>query len=628
MIGKFKIIALCTCRIQDDESHNFIAMLNEKLINIGCRLFIYNTCWVTPSGDENKDPQLSVYNLIDYSFIDAVIVQADRFYNKEVCKKIVDKALEMKLPVVSLGLEFEGCLNIKYYHQQGFIDIIEHLINVHNVNDFHMIAGIKDNKYSEERIEVFKEVLSNHNIEFNDSMISYGGFWPVPAKEIALDLIKNKKLPRAIVCANDNMAIAVIEVLKQNGYRVPEDVIVTGYDCIDAIYSCEPTITSAYIDSKISAQVIFDTVKDALEGKKKTGIVSLGSKMFINASCGCNSQEKINLTTKMNEQVSRFCQYQDDNIYLAEAAAKFQLCNNYNDFLEIINHKGIMNQMCCLLNKEYMDEKNDPRSIKNSYSNEVLVLYDSDDMLELKENGGKFNPYLAKISMFSPRINKYLEEGRSLIFSSIHYFDSTLGYVCFYFEKHIIANYLKVPQIVTTLNNGLGGLLNSRHQQHLREQLDILYKTDALTGLLNRRAFIIEYEKLIKDKQNKVLTVVMSDLDDLKSINDTYGHDEGDVAIKVVADALREVCPNALITRLGGDEMMAVIEGKTSAARIEKSFKEYLKKYNSKSNKKYDVCASIGVFNTNIKEQLKIEMLIKYSDQLMYVNKAKNKKKK
>lgn len=628
MIGKFKIIALCTCRIQDDESHNFIAMLNEKLINIGCRLFIYNTCWVTPNNEEEKDPQLSVYDLMDYSFIDAVIIQADRFYNDVVCQKIVDKALGLKLPVVSLGLEFKGCLNIKYYHQQGFIDIIEHLINVHNVSDFHLIAGLRNNIYSDERIESFKNVLSKYNIKVTDEMISFGDFWPLPAKEIALNLIKQNKLPKAIICANDNMAIAVIEVLKQNGYKVPDDVIVTGYDCIDSIYSCEPTITSAYIDSKISAQVIFETVRDALDGKKKEGIISLGSKMVINASCGCEATEKINLTTRMTEQISRFCQYQDDNIYLAEAAAKFQLCSSYEDFLDIVNYKNIIKEMCCFLKKDFIDEKNDPKNIKTKHSDEILVLYDSDDMKLLQENGDKFKPYLSKISFFSNKIEKYLDEGRSLIFSSIHYLDTTLGYVCFYFEKHNVSNYYKIPQIVTTINNGLGGLLISRHQQYLTKQLDLLYRTDALTGLLNRRAFIMEYEKLIKSKQNKALTVVMCDLDDLKVINDSYGHDEGDIAIKVVADVLTEICTNALITRLGGDEMMAVIEGKVSNSRIEKEFKKRLDNYNSKSKKKYSVSASMGVFNTNTNEKLKIEMLIKYSDQLMYVNKTKNKKKK
>ena len=184
MIGKYKVIALCTCRIQDEESHNFIAMLNEKLVKIGCRLFIFNMSLVVPMGLEEGDAQLSIYELINEKYIDAVIIQADRFFNPSVCEAIVNKALAVGLPVVSLGLVFEHCLNIQYNHQKGFKDIIEHLIKDHNIRDFHMIAGLKDNKYSIEREEIFKNVLHDYNIAFNDNMISYGDFWPEPAKRV------------------------------------------------------------------------------------------------------------------------------------------------------------------------------------------------------------------------------------------------------------------------------------------------------------------------------------------------------------------------------------------------------------------------------------------------------------
>ncbi|MBO5712406.1 MAG: hypothetical protein J6R47_06150, partial [Acholeplasmatales bacterium] len=101
MIGNYKIIALCTCRIQDKESHNFIETLNQKLNSVGCRLFIYNTCWITSEGKENTDAQLSIYDLIDSSFVDAVIVQADRIDNKLVCQKIIDRSLAKNLPVIT-----------------------------------------------------------------------------------------------------------------------------------------------------------------------------------------------------------------------------------------------------------------------------------------------------------------------------------------------------------------------------------------------------------------------------------------------------------------------------------------------------------------------------------------------
>ena len=620
MIGRYKIIALCTCRIQDKESHNFIARLNKRLVEINCRLIIFNKTWVTKHDIEN-DPQLSIFNLIDNRVIDAVILQADRFFSYEVCEHIVKKASNAGLPIISLGYSFDNCINIKYYHQSGFKDIIEHVIKHHNVRDFHMIAGLKDDKYSNERISIFKETLSEYNIPVTNDMISYGDYWPIPAKNIALRLMRENKLPKAFICANDNMAIAVTEVLMQHGINVGSDVIVTGYDCIDEIYSSEPTITSAFISSKISAQVIFETVYDVLYHGKRSGIVSLNSKMVINESCGCKSKEKINLTPYLNEQVSRFCQYQDDDIILAEITAKLSLAQDELELCRILNNY-LTKSLCILLHKEVVDSEIDPiKKLSNYFDNEMYMLYDSN----LYNND--FKPGLVSFDYIMPDLEKYLEDGRSIILSSLFYQGSVLGYTCFYFENHDISNYYKVPQIVNSLNNGIGGLRQLIHKQYLINHIEEMYKTDALTGLYNRRGFLHEYEKFLIDNEGKSLIVLMCDLDGLKKINDTYGHEEGDIAIQKVASALKESCPSdAICTRFGGDEMLAVFNNDLSDDEIYSKFEEFIHEYNSNSDKPYSVSASLGIYRTSPTEVLNFEELIKCSDKLMYENKVKKRK--
>lgn len=616
MIDKYKIIALCTCRIHDEESHNFIAMLNDKLVKIDCRLFIFNMSFVTPKGLEETDPQLSIYELIDQRYIDAVIIQGDRFFNPKVCENIVNKALNVGLPVVSLGLEFDHCLNIQYNHQKGFKDIIEHLIKDHNIRDFHMIAGLKNDKYSQERIEIFKNVLRDYHISFTEDMISYGDYWPEPAQKACKKLIDENRLPKAIVCANDKMAIAVAELLMQNGINVPNDVAVTGFDCIDSIYSSEPTITSAFISPKVSAQVIFETVREALYFNRREGIISLDSYMVVNESCGCKGHEKINLTPYLNEQISRFCQFQDDDIYFSDMVTKIQVCNSFEEAVAVFDSNPLMDNTIILLNKFILDSKNDPTVIcEGKFNNELYLLYNSDT---------KDKNQMINFDYLIPNLNDYLIDGRSLIFTALYFLNVPLGYVCCSFKEHKISNYYRIPQMIRMLNNGLGGLRNLRHHQYLASKLEETYKLDSLTGLYNRRGFIIEYEKIKNSKSS--LTVIMSDLDGLKKINDNYGHEEGDIAIQKVAEALRECCPKGTIfTRFGGDEMLAVYTGSLNDNEIITSINDYLINYNKMSKKPYNVSASIGIYHTNKEEILSLEDLIRNSDKEMYKNKQKNK---
>jgi diguanylate cyclase (GGDEF)-like protein len=88
--------------------------------------------------------------------------------------------------------------------------------------------------------------------------------------------------------------------------------------------------------------------------------------------------------------------------------------------------------------------------------------------------------------------------------------------------------------------------------------------TDALTGLPNRRALDLQVEMRLAaaERTNTAISVVVLDLDRLKEINDTYGHEAGDLAIRTVAAALRSaVRQSDLSARFAGDEFVVVLTG-------------------------------------------------------------------
>lgn len=162
-------------------------------------------------------------------------------------------------------------------------------------------------------------------------------------------------------------------------------------------------------------------------------------------------------------------------------------------------------------------------------------------------------------------------------------------------------------------------------------RLEDMYIKDPMTGLYNRRGFYRSvpeiYEKCIAEK--KKFMVLSIDLDGLKGINDTFGHQEGDNAIITIAKALEAASGGKeIVARFGGDEYIAagMCSAPDDAEDFVKRFREYLDEYNENSGKDYIVEASCGIVKSMPQEGETIDHFIKKSDELMYAQKSTRRK--
>lgn len=102
-------------------------------------------------------------------------------------------------------------------------------------------------------------------------------------------------------------------------------------------------------------------------------------------------------------------------------------------------------------------------------------------------------------------------------------------------------------------------------------KIQALANEDFLTGLFNRRHFDQEAASLLTANSQKMVLLLMLDIDHFKKVNDTYGHEAGDEVIKRIADLLREnLNESALIARIGGEEfcVMSEIENRENARQL------------------------------------------------------------
>ena len=157
-------------------------------------------------------------------------------------------------------------------------------------------------------------------------------------------------------------------------------------------------------------------------------------------------------------------------------------------------------------------------------------------------------------------------------------------------------------------------------EREAQKQLLALANTDPLTGLYNRHYF---YERLKNRRKGESLTLCCIDLDHFKYINDTYGHQVGDEALKAIANLLRKNFTEGFITRMGGDEFVVALFNVNDRNAIRKQMEHVmqdLKEYFRSDDRMRPLSMSIGIAKTE-NEHADLDTLLHQSDDAMYWSK-------
>ena len=156
--------------------------------------------------------------------------------------------------------------------------------------------------------------------------------------------------------------------------------------------------------------------------------------------------------------------------------------------------------------------------------------------------------------------------------------------------------------------------------------LNEMSRLDPMTGVFNRRGFFQKTKDLLDDADNygKKAITLYADMDCLKLVNDEFGHEEGDFALKSSVRVLTGSFRGTdVIGRMGGDEfaVFAIIGEETSGERIKQRIQQKIKEFNEQCDKPYYVDMSIGVHEFVISKSMNIKEMLNRADEKLYEEK-------
>lgn len=186
-----------------------------------------------------------------------------------------------------------------------------------------------------------------------------------------------------------------------------------------------------------------------------------------------------------------------------------------------------------------------------------------------------------------------------------------------------ICTAIKLTRLVSQLETSLDAA------QFRNNQLNRMSMLDELTGVYNRRGFYEFTNRIFKAAENegKHAVLIFADLDNLKKINDTFGHDDGDYSIKAASDFIRNGLRSTdIVARIGGDEFaaFALCDNAAIAKTIPDRIKGIAAEHNLKSDKPYNVTVSIGIYELECSPTGSVQAYMDKADAALYADK-KNK---
>lgn len=625
MIGNKKVIGVCVTKIHDTPRSRTIRYLHKEATKHGYKLMLFNTSFDVSTDIMDEIGVSKIYDFINFDIIDALIIFCGGFFDEESYMPIIDRALKANIPVILEDRIHEKCFTVRNSPEIAFEALVNHVIKDHGVKDTFFIAGIKGNAYSDERVELYKKVLLENGLPYSDDMVDYGGFWEGPTQPVMDRLFEREKLPRAIICANDAMAIAVCDRLIDKGLRVPEDVIVTGFDGSPGAELSKPKITTCVVDAAGFSEKCIQIVDAYFADENPPLYNDNPYRINKSESCGCDLDTSVDFQ-KMAKYYHHLFTDMNGHEYVIYNQIIYQLNSQgmdsssfFGSMSRILGENAFLTLRQNILSFFKGNEKNEDADSDN----EKMFIISSGYENDISES----SEFLMKDLI--PNQEEWMSNDSMYIISALQIGKTVLGF----YEvatNNIIRDSQKINRVLNIINMMIHLAVSDVRHRYIRNNKNNDSTIDYLTELANREGITKWYDAFTNQTENKDKYLILSvyQIPKYRFIYDNYGIEEINEIVTSVAETIRIANPkDVFIAHTSEDEFVTInfynkqSDGENDIKRATKVFYGLIDTFNKNNDKDYNVEIDFGCTKSYVNESPKLEGLIHLAIDELYENK-------
>ena len=607
----------------------------------------------------NKNP---LYNNFEYAAVashlksknlDGLIVTASTFMHSLTIDEYVDYLKQFEpLKIVNIAAELPGIHSVVSDCSAAYEALLNYVIKNQKCRKLALMGVDSQSPEVIERTEIFRNVLKKNGIDPDSATYFKSKFdYSTAYSEISIYNKDHKGVDfDAIIALNDDSAFACMDFCtKRVNLNVPQDIIITGFDNIQRCSFCSPTLSSVNQQIEYIGFTAAQTIYNLLNEKE----VPLLQKV--------KAQAILRTSTAKNREIQKAF-IDNDNICVDKRSAKdfsntFTVSEWYNKRNQIMQAANFFNAMDTNILIGDLGPVLVHALRAFGFQGGMIVVYDHPVETPTPFDFFKF-PDKAKViagfdydmcfttnnltepvtfnpseCVLPPGIFRMPPSG-SIVIALFHNFIQ-YGYMvlrCDAYDygvydiiQHSVSNLLDFSYFYTKLQN------EHSQMKDQNSKLNLIAHTDELTGLNNRRGFM-DFGQLTLNNCKTIKQgglVVVCDLDGLKKINDNYGHEDGDLAIKAIAEILNSTFrSNDILGRLGGDEFVLICPGlsESNFNKIKKRIKKSCRTWSKLHRSKFTLSLSSGTVTfPDAEHGYDMEYLLGKADEAMYEEKRKKK---
>lgn len=601
-------------------------------------LYIFNSAGNWSSDEDYNLGEYNIYRLPDLKEFDGIILDLTNVSLPAIAEEITVRAKNAGVPVISIGNDIPDFYHVGIDNYSSMKEMISHLHQCHGCQKFWFIMASPDNYENQQRTAALRDYMEEKGILYSEDDFYFESYdYSCGIHGFHKMRETHCGLPDAVMCANDNIAVGVCEAAASFGLQVPEDFCVTGFDNFDKASRYTPHLsTISYVREEVG-YCCADVFLRLWKGETVPRVNYAASECIYWQSCGCSSKESPDNPQYLKNTVLYELETDVFNSHVLALSRELMQCHTIEDMMYCIP-KSIPSMRCDAMYLVLDDSMDFYREqTKTDYflpqipEKENFNVEGYPKTMRIKfayENGRKTDCENLLLHDIFPQFTSKIS-GTDFLFLPLHFGCLTVGYFVIQNAVYLMEKQY-LFQVMNAVNTALENLHKNEKLEYMNQALSRMYNMDAMTGIYNRRGYRQFFKRFIENahQSGKQVLVLFLDLDNLKTINDSLGHEYGDLAIIAIGNSIRKYCTKqGLAARTGGDEfvLLQYLEALDQPDRLKENINAELQRQSDALHFPGDLSVSIGASISDPASSRTLDDYVREADEAMYREKMPKK---